>query len=230
MNTRRRPAAVLAALACVLLLTGFTMPGAVQRLWRKADRAVKAKDYAGAVGLYEQAQKLQPREWALRYNAATAAAMGKDYNRALPGLETVAREGDDQLREPAEFNAGNALLEQGKAAEAIEHYKRALYLRPDDINAKWNLELAKRKQQQQKQQQKQDKQGQKKQQDRKQQPNQPPKQNPKDQQGKQGQQPRQMSQEEARRLLQSLSQQDRDLQKQMRRARPTRESHPDKDW
>jgi len=38
-------------------------------------------------------------------------------------------------------NLGNALSKQDKYKEAIEAYKRALTLRPDDKAAKWNLEL-----------------------------------------------------------------------------------------
>lgn len=229
----RGSTALLLGLAAVLLLGGFTLPGTAQRLWRMGDRAMKRKDYAAATQYYEKAQQVHPQEWALRYNAAVAAAMGKQYEKALSGLHAVAKDGPQELREQAEYNLGNCYLAQGKAEEAVERYKRALYLRPDDVNAKWNLELAKRKQQQQKQQQ-QEQQQKQQQQKQKQQQKQQQKQDekPKPDQGKQQQQQQQqMSEDEARRLLQSLSQQDRDLQKQMRQPKqPFREVRPEKDW
>ena len=228
MRRERLTLLALGAVAAVLLLGGFTFPGTVQRLWRKADRAVARKDYPTAVQLYEQAQQLRPQEWALRYNAAVAAGMGDQHDKAVTGLQAVAKDGPEELKEPAEYNIGNCFLAQGKSKEAVEHYKRALYLKPDDANAKWNLELAKRQQQKQKQEQ----QKQNQQQQRRPSPKPQPKPPQQQQQQPQPQPQKQMSQEEARRLLQSLSQQDRDLQKQLRQVRkqPFRETRPEKDW
>ena len=48
---------------------------------------------------------------------------------------------------------GNALLKQERYKDALDAYKHTLGLRPDDRRAKWNLELALRKLQEQKQQQ-----------------------------------------------------------------------------
>ena len=163
------------------------------------------------------------------YNAAVATAGNKQFDQAISDFQTIATDGPQELREAAEFNAGNCYMAQQKADQAIEHYKRALYLKPDDMNAKWNLELAKRqKKQQQKQQNQQQpqKQPQKKPQDQKQ------KQQQQKQQQQQQQQQQQMNQQQAKQLLQSLSQQDRDLQKQLSKYRnqPSQEGRPAQDW
>lgn len=205
------------------LLMGFAFPGSVQRLWRQADRAFNRKQYQQAAELYDKARVEHPQEWRLLYNTAVAQAFNKQYDPAVQSFQKLAANGLQELREPSEYNTGNCYLAQQKTGKAIEHYKRALYLKPDDMNAKWNLELAKRKQQEQKQQQKQ----QKKEQQQKPKPD-----KQKEQQKQQQQQPKQMDKEQAQRLLQSLSQADRDLQKKLSKQRnqPTRESRPSKDW
>lgn len=209
------------------VLTGFSFPGSLQRVWRQADRAFNRKQYDRAQELYLEARRQRPQDWKLMYNAAVATAANKGFDQAISDFGTIAKDGPQELREAAEFNAGNCCMAQEQADKAIEHYKRALYLKPDDLNAKWNLELAKRqKKQQQKDQQQQQKQ-QPKPQDQKQQ------QKPQDQkQQQQQQQQQQMNQQQAKQLLQSLSQQDRDLQKKMSKYRnqPTQEGHPSQDW
>lgn len=232
MSRRQYCALKLGACALFLLLlpalTGFSFPGSVQRVWRQADRAFKHKEYDRAQQLYLQARRQRPQDWQLMYNAAVATAANKQFDQAVSDFGTIATNGPQELREAAEFDAGNCYLAQQQADKAIEHYKRALYLKPDDMNAKWNLELAKRqkKQQQQQQQNQQQKQQQKpKPQDQKQQQQQ-------QKQQQQQQQRQQMNQQQAKQLLQSLSQQDRDLQKKMSKYRnqPTQSGRPAKDW
>lgn len=202
------------------LLWGFTFPGSVQRTWRQGDRAFNRKQYAEAEKLYEKARAEHPQEWRLLYNTAVAQAANKNFDKAVPNLQKVATNGPQELREAAEFNTGNCYLAQQKPKEAIEHYQRALYLKPDDLNAKWNLELAKREQKKQQQQQKQE------QQQQKQQPKpKPEKPKPKPEQKK-------MDKEQAERLLQSLSQADKDLQKKLNKQRtpPPQQGRPGRDW
>ncbi len=227
-RANRRVIFLLTLLVGLPWLVGFTFPGGLQRLWRQADRAFKRQQYDRAEQLYDQARQQQPDDWRLAFNTAVAQAAGKKLDVAAKGFEKIAASGPQELREPAEYNAGNCYLAQQQKDQAIEHYKRALYLNPNDMNAKWNLELAKRQQkqdQQQKQQQNQrQKQDQKKQsQQQKQDQRKPQQPQPQD---------RKMDKDEARRLLQSLSQADRDLQKKMARQRqqPSREAPPTKDW
>lgn len=231
--TRRRVVSAICLFLCLPWLVGFNFPGGVQRLWRQADRAFKHKEYDKAEQLYDQARQEQPDEWRLVFNTAVAQAMGKKLDEAARGFEKIAASGPQELREAAEYNAGNCYLAQQQNDKAIDHYKRALYLKPDDMNAKWNLELAKRQQKQQQQQQKQQqqqqkqqpKQDQKKQDQKKPEPQKQPQQQPKPEDHK-------MDKDEARRLLQSLSQADRDLQKRMakQRQQPSNEARPTKDW
>lgn len=235
MKQARRWGWPLVVVALTPLLVGFAFPGSVQKIWRQADRAYKRQQFPEAARLYGEAGTQQPQEWALKYNQAVAAAQAQQYDAAVGGLQQVAQEGPPELRAAAEYNTGNAYLAQKENEKAIEHYKRALYLRPDDMNAKWNLELARRKQQQQQQQQKQqqEKQQQQKQPQQKQEPDKQQQQQPKQPEKQQQPQPQpSMQKEEAQRLLQSLGQQDRDLQKrlQQQRYRKGDPVQPSKDW
>src|SRR6185503_887606 len=66
--------------------------------------------------------------------------------------------GQDPTVKGAAFrNLGNALSKLDKHKDAVEAYKRALALRPDDKAAKWNLEIALRKQKEEEKKQQDDK-------------------------------------------------------------------------
>ncbi|MFC1478451.1 tetratricopeptide repeat protein [Candidatus Margulisiibacteriota bacterium] len=68
----------------------------------------------------------------------------------------------DLFQANAHYNLGNTFFQQQGFDDAIKQYERTLKINPEDEDAKFNLELAKKmKQQQQQQQQKQDKKDQK---------------------------------------------------------------------
>jgi hypothetical protein len=91
------------------------------------------------------------------YNLATTRLRLGEHAAARGGLESAARRARTaELRFRAEFNAGSADLEPAFAAaerdsatlarvrRAVQRYRSALRVRPDDVDAKWNLELAER--------------------------------------------------------------------------------------
>jgi Ca-activated chloride channel homolog len=75
---------------------------------------------------------------------------GKEFLRATEG-QTPA------LKADAFRSLGNALSRQEKHKDAVAAYKHALTLRPDDKAAKWNLEIALRKQKEEEKKQQDDK-------------------------------------------------------------------------
>ncbi|HYH79602.1 MAG TPA: hypothetical protein VEX86_07385 [Longimicrobium sp.] len=92
----------------------------------------------------------------LRYNLGTALLRLQRWDEARPHLDAAtAAQKPAELRQRALYNAGNADLEpvfrrtvtdDAKRTEmlrrAIGRYKDALLARPNDADAKWNLELA----------------------------------------------------------------------------------------
>jgi len=217
-----------------LLVLSFTGCTGVNP-WMQADMLFKEKKYPEAADAYAKAAEKYPQRREPVFNRGASLHMSQDYDRAIKTFQTLAREASDELQQRSEYNTGNGYLCKGEAKDAIEHYKRALYLKSDDMNAKWNLELAQRKQQQQQQKQNQQQGKQKDQQQQK--SKQDKKQSQKDQQQakpRQQQVPKQngqLSKKEAERLLSALAGQDKELQKQLRQPHaPIQRPAYGKDW
>jgi Ca-activated chloride channel family protein len=99
-----------------------------------------------------------PEKNAIRlYNKGTAMIAKRDSMKlAVPILNQAEKTGSVEVKYRASFNAGFVHLVEGLALDgdsaevpldsALAAYKRTLTLRPDDPDAKWNYELALRKQ------------------------------------------------------------------------------------
>lgn len=161
----------------------------------------------------------------------------------------TTKETNNQTKAQAYHNLGNSLLKVQKLPESIEAYKNSLKINPKDFDTKYNLEYAKallkqQQQQQQKQdknQQKQDKKDQKQDQQQQDQQNQDKQKRDqqKEEQQKQEQQKQdlqkaqqqkqQISKEDAERMLEALKNEEKDVQKKLKKKAPARISI-EKDW
>ena len=135
----------LLALLLIPVLGGALAEGA--RLFRRGD-------YAGAARVYAAALERGDGSPRIRYGLGTALlALGR-WDEARAELERAAGDAPAEVAWPARYNAGNADLERvvrgdtaarrERLTRAVEAYRGALRLRPDDRLAKWNLELAQR--------------------------------------------------------------------------------------
>jgi Ca-activated chloride channel homolog len=88
------------------------------------------------------------------YNAGTAALAAGDWETAQQGLSRAATSLDPEVRFRALYNLGLAGLRLARAdsarrdahlADAEKSYREALLLKPGQLAAKWNLELATRR-------------------------------------------------------------------------------------
>jgi Ca-activated chloride channel family protein len=159
-ETRRFGPQQRAAASIVLLLafgTGWSI-GDVE----KANRLYREGKYAEAAALYEEVIRAGKAEPFVRYNYGTALLRLGRYQEAQVQLQQATREAEAELKQRAHYNLGNRFLEQARKnpqAEgtmqlldaAVESYKHALRLDPNDMDAKWNLELALRERDQQSQ-------------------------------------------------------------------------------
>jgi tetratricopeptide (TPR) repeat protein len=155
-------------------------------------------------------------------------------------------------KEMAYYNLGNTFFKSNKLEESIESYKRSLRLDPSDEEARYNYLLAKdrlKKQQDQKKQDKQNKQDKQDQnqqnkqdqqqnkdqqqnqdkQDQKNQQQQPQQQQAKPDQTNQQQQKNQMPKQQAERILEALRNNEKEIQKQLRKRAASR-IIIEKDW
>jgi len=119
------------------------------------DRLYRAGRYAEAAAAYEQAIRNGDTSPRTLYNYGTAllaAGRSAPAAEALDRAASIARDAD--LRYRALFNLGLLHLRTGLATKgdtasreftaAVEAYKSALRLRPSELDAKWNYELANR--------------------------------------------------------------------------------------
>ena len=118
-------------------------------------------------------------------------------------------------------NLGNSLLKEQKTDKAIEAYKEALKINPNDNDTRYNLTLAKKiKQEQDKQEedkQEEDKQEQDKQEEDKQE--QDKQEQDKQEQDKQEERKEGISKEDAEKMLEAIEQKEKELQKELQKTR-----------
>ncbi|MDR3093828.1 MAG: tetratricopeptide repeat protein [Bacteroidales bacterium] len=165
------------------------------------------------------------------FNLGDALYRQKKYDEAGKQFEkaaTLMTEKEDKAR--AFYNLGNSFLQQQKLKEGIEAYKQALRNDPNDVDTKTNLSYAlKMLQQQQQQQQNQDNKDKDKDQQEQDKNQQDKNQQDKDQQDQQDQQ--QISPEDAQRMLDALSQEEKDLQEKLKKKeRAGYRSKIEKNW
>jgi tetratricopeptide (TPR) repeat protein len=187
-------------------------------LVRKGNKAYEKGKFTDAEVAYRKALEKNPTSYKGMYNLGDALYKQKNFEEAGKSFATVAQRPDVDKKTAANawFNMGNTLLEAKKYNEAFEAFKNSLVLNPTDPDAKYNLEYARRRQQDQqkqdqqnkdqnKDQQKQDQQKQDQQkQDQQKQDQQKQDQQKQQQQQQQKQQNKEMSKQDAERMLEAM--------------------------
>jgi Ca-activated chloride channel family protein len=167
-----RAAALAAGVAALLVApVAAASPQSAESAYRKGDFGAAEQQYAAAA-------KGAPSDPRLSFNLGAAAYRKGDFDEASEAFESTLRAEDLGLQEQAYYNLGNTSFRVGEAKlankdveatkgawkRAIGEYEGALRLRADDADARFNLELVKRrladlekKEEQQKQDQEQNK-------------------------------------------------------------------------
>lgn len=129
-----------AAAAAWLVASLCAAPAAAQSDWARADRAMKAGQWALADSLYaKRAGKKGPP--AVRVNQATARALAGKREEAEKLLADLARQpGRPGL--VAGYNHGTLLAERAEYDEALAALRRVIERDPSDPDARFNYELA----------------------------------------------------------------------------------------
>ncbi len=250
---RRVTHAVESALTILLVAGGLTLlplPATAQTahtLVKEGNKKVLSRDYDAALSKYLEAKasrdSLRPE---LTYDLAGVYARRGQVPIADSLYRNLPEETRKELLARADYNRGTAQAQAKNYGEAIESLIDALKRDPHDMDAKRNLEIVRRLQQEQKQQQQQKKnqkqqkdknqQQQQQQQNQQQQNQQNSKQKQDEQQKQQEQQqqqklPEQMDKEVAKRLLDQLQQDEKDLLKDVvRKQIPQSQAKPKKPW
>ena len=252
MNRKQAPVyflsvnAVAAAVACISFLA-VTVPSCyADKAHTENEKGIAAyeeKKFDESAGHFTEAVVERPDSPALKFNLGTALSEKNEPEEALKQLGTAAEDfSDPKQKAAAHYNAGNTRFLAGDLENAIGEYTRAVKYDQESKDIRFNLERAVRKLREQQQQQqdkdsdeeqkKDDKQKQEdeekksKTQDTDQQQQQDQEQQQTDQQESED---RQMSPEEAERILEALSDEEKKALS-LRRMQMKQEMRQSDDW
>ena len=216
-------------LLVVLALSESALGDNAASLNEKGNEAFSKGDYKTALDFYQRAEIERPETPQLYYNHANASTEANGLDEALKNYQQALNLADTSLQAQIYYNIGCNYFLQGNYARAIDAYQKALELNPDDLDAKCNLELTRKRleEQQSKRQPQQNGQGQQQNQQRPDEKSDQQKVPPEPQQKGKGKQPpdqnqpeqmprqdkQQMSKEDALRILNSLKEGERSKKK-----------------
>jgi len=225
-------------LLCLLLIFSASLNAQTDKKYiRKGNREYEKNKFSDSEISYRKAIDKNKQSPDAVFNVGDALYKQNKFEEAGKQFIENANQNDNKLKKSAGlFNLGNSMLKANKLQESIDAYKNSLKLRPDNKEAKYNLsyaqDLLKQQQQQQQQQQDKDKQDQNKdknkkdqkkdQKDQKDKNNDQQNDQKKDQdQNKQQQQPQkgEISKEDAQRLLNSLDNDEKNVQEKVKLAK-----------
>jgi tetratricopeptide (TPR) repeat protein len=229
-----------ALLALSPLLFGFDPLRSHNGEVEQGNALMKSGNAEEALKHYDKAVAALPAEPGVHFDRGAALYALQRYDEAGEEFLRATNAKDGALKAQAFYNLGNAFFKKDKFKEAIEAYKRTLALDPRDEHAKWNLELALRKQQEQKDKdkdkdkkddQKKDQQKDKKDDQKKDQQKDKKDDQKKDQQKNDAAKPPPAADEqEMNAVLDNLERSPKDLEKERARLRAIRRRPPARDW
>ncbi len=224
------------ALTLVLLLFTalFTNAQTEKKSIRKGNREFNKNDFTNSEISYRKALEKNPSSFKGNFNLSDALYKQDKQEETVKLLDGLSSANvSDAQKSNVYYNMGNSYMKQKKYKESVDSYKKSLRLNPDDKETKYNLAEAQRMLKQQQQQQQNDKNNKdskdnkdnkdknkdKDKKDQKDKDNKDKNKQNQDQKNKnQQQQPQQqkISQEDARRMLEALQNNEKQIQQKMR--------------
>ncbi len=151
----RRSRKIAIASLLGFLSSGWTEP--IGSLVESANKLLRAGKVEEAIKQYNQARIDAPDSPLLHYNLGNALYRAQQFDQALAAWQHVG-DSDPKAAHLATYNRGNALYRLAEAseraqperalqlyAEALAHYRQVLRNDPNDQDAKFNYELARKK-------------------------------------------------------------------------------------
>lgn len=221
---------ILTAVASLVFCEAMCQNMPERRLVRKGNRQYEKGDFDTSLDSYARALQQDPNCFEAKFNTANGQFRKELIDKSEQTLRKLAQDSTrtDIERSEVAYNLGNTLFVQQRLEEALDCYRNAMRLNPDDKEAKFNYALTKellkqQQQQQQQQQQNQDQnQDQNQNQDQQQQPqNQDQEQQDQEQnqdQKEQQQQPdqQQISEQEQQAMLEAIQAQEDKTQEKLK--------------
>ena len=214
--------------AFLLSAVGISAQKAERDYIRKGNRLFNDSVFVDAEVNYRKALEVNPKSAVSMYNLGNTLSQQQKFQEAMEQYDSASKIEKDKMKLAHIYHNMGVLFQAGKDyAKAVEAYKMSLRKKPADDETRYNLALAQKmlKDQQQKQDQKQD-QNKDKQNDQK-------KDDQKDQQQppKPEKQDNQMSKENAEQLLNSVMQDEKDVQDKVKKQQKVIQGgRLEKDW
>lgn len=103
------------------------------------------KNYEQSLSAYLKAQKDDPENPILYYNIGNVHYQKKDYAIAISNYDKALYNGGINLQSLSYYNQGNCYFNLKQYDKAVLAYKKSLELNDKDLDAKQNLEIARKK-------------------------------------------------------------------------------------
>lgn len=158
---------ILTAVASLVFCEAMCQNMPERRLVRKGNRQYEKGDFDTSLDSYARALQQDPNCFEAKFNTANGQFRKELIDKSEQTLRKLAQDSTrtDIERSEVAYNLGNTLFVQQRLEEALDCYRNAMRLNPDDKEAKFNYALTKellkqQQNQQQQQQQNQDQQNQ----------------------------------------------------------------------
>ena len=202
----------------LLLMTVTAIAQTDRQYIRQGNKQFHRGDYLGSEVSYRKAIEKNPKNPQAAFNLGNALMAQKKDSAAVKQFENAARLETNPLRKAQSYHNMGVICQTHKMyGEAIEAYKNALRLNPDDDETRYNLVLCKHQKKKQ-DQNKQNQQNDDKKQDDKKDQQKPEENKDKQEQQKQEQPKPQMSKENAEQLLNAAIQNEKQTQDKLKKA------------
>ena len=133
---------VLPLLVCGWWLVGCSVDTKGPEMLAAGNQSFEKGDYPQSVTQYTEARASGVQSAEPIYNIANSQYRQQQFGEAEKSLAQAVPTAEGTLVAYSYHNQGNALFAQGEYEKAIEAYKNALRINPNDTETKYNLELA----------------------------------------------------------------------------------------
>ncbi len=125
----------------LLMLAGCSGGSTAEQV-EAGNRAYEEERYEAALGAYRDAAEAEPGEPRIGFNLGNTLHQLRRFEEgAVLAEEALMQTEDPELTRALHYAIGALAVQRGLLAEAKRHYIDALWLAPDDIDTKANLEL-----------------------------------------------------------------------------------------
>lgn len=136
-------------LTWLLLLSTLTDPGKISKvntLKKEAQKAYNAGDYTTAIEKYRMLKdSMKVAEDEVTLNLANAYFQKNDTTAALTEYQQISSSTNNAIRSKSNQQIGVLNNRQGKFEEALANFKQAIKADPNNMDARYNYEMLKKK-------------------------------------------------------------------------------------